>query len=211
MPSYETILFSKNDGIATITLNRPDAANGINPTLARELAGAALDCDQDYSVRCVILNANGKMFCAGGELKSVGGEPENAATKIKGMADDLHRATSSLARMEKQLVIAVQGMAAGAGFSIAITGDFVVAAESAKFTMAYTAAGLSPDGSSSYYLPRLIGIRRTTDLMMTNRRLTAAEAAEWAAMGQLRGHPRVEDAQQRTSRNPDALRQHHET
>jgi 2-(1,2-epoxy-1,2-dihydrophenyl)acetyl-CoA isomerase len=185
MPSYETILFSKTDGIATITLNRPDAANGINPKMAGELAGAALVCDQDSSVRCVILNANGKMFCAGGDLKSVGGEPENAAAKIKGMADDLHRATSSLARMEKPLVIAVQGMAAGAGFSIAVTGDFVVAAESAKFTMAYTAAGLSPDGSSSYFLPRLIGIRRTTDLMMTNRRLTASEAAEWGLINRV--------------------------
>lgn len=194
MPSYETILFSITDSIATITLNRPDAANGINPTLARELAEAALECDKDESVRCVILNANGKFFCAGGDLKSVGDEPENAATKIKGMADNLHRATSTFARMEKPIVIAVGGMAAGAGFSIAITGDFVIAAESAKFTMAYTAAGLSPDGSSSYYLPRLIGVRRTTDLMMTNRLLTASEAVEWGLVNQVVPEDELQDA-----------------
>jgi len=101
------------------------------------------------------------------------------------MADDLHRATSSFARMEKPFIVAVNGMAAGAGFSIAITGDFVIAAESAKFTMAYTAAGLSPDGSSSYYLPRLVGMRKAMDLMITNRRLTAHEAENWGLINQV--------------------------
>lgn len=185
MEKFETIILTKTDNIATITLNRPNSANGINPTLARELATAALDCDKDASIRCVLLTANGKLFCAGGDLKSVGGEPEKAAAKIKGMADDLHRATSSLARMEKPFIVAVNGMAAGAGFSIAITGDFVIAAESAKFTMAYTAAGLSPDGSSSYYLPRLVGMRKAMDLMITNRRLTAAEAENWGLINQV--------------------------
>jgi len=77
------------------------------------------------------------------------------------------------------LITAVNGVAAGAGFSIAVTGDLVLAAESASFTMAYTRAGLSPDGSSSYYLPRLIGIRRTQELMLTNRTLSAADASQW--------------------------------
>ena len=184
MKKFETILLSKTDNIATVTLNRPKA-NGINPALARELAEAALICDKDQTIRCVILTANGKLFCAGGDLKAVGGEPDKAATKIKGMADDLHKATSTFARMEKPFIVAVNGMAAGAGFSMAVTGDFVIAAESAKFTMAYTAAGLSPDGSSSYFLPRLIGIRRTMDLMMTNKRLTAQEAEEWGLINQV--------------------------
>jgi len=184
MKNFETILLSKTDNIATVTLNRPKA-NGINPALARELAEAALICDKDQTIRCVILTANGKLFCAGGDLKAVGGEPDKAATKIKGMADDLHKATSTFARMEKPFIVAVNGMAAGAGFSMAVTGDFVIAAESAKFTMAYTAAGLSPDGSSSYFLPRLIGIRRTIDLMMTNKRLTAQEAEEWGLINQV--------------------------
>ncbi len=185
MEKFETIILTKVDNIATITFNRPNSANGINPTLAREFAEAALDCDKDESIRCVILNANGKLFCAGGDLKAVGGDPSKAAAKIKSMADNLHRATSSLARMEKPFIVAVNGMAAGAGFSIAITGDFVIAAESAKFTMAYTAAGLSPDGSSTYYLPRLIGMRKAMDLMITNRRLTAQEAENWGLINQV--------------------------
>lgn len=185
MENFETIILTKKDKVATITFNRPNAANGINPTLAREFAEAALICDKDKEVRCVLLTANGKLFCAGGDLKTVGGEPEKAATTIKGMADNLHRATSSLARMEKPFIIAVNGMAAGAGFSIAITGDFVLAGASAKFTMAYTAAGLSPDGSSTYYLPRLVGMRKAMNLMITNRRLTAEEAENWGLINQV--------------------------
>ena len=185
MKELETIIFNISDQVARITLNRPSSANGINPTLARELAEVALYCDHNSDVRCVILTANGKMFCAGGDLKSVSGTPDHAAMTIKGMADDLHRATSLFARMSKPVIVAVNGMAAGAGFSIAITGDFVIASESAKFIMAYTAAGLSPDGSSSYYLPRLIGIRRTMDLMITNRRLSAQEALEWKLINEV--------------------------
>ena len=81
--------------------------------------------------------------------------------------------------MDAVLIIAVNGVAAGAGFSLAVTGDLVLAAESASFTMAYTRAGLSPDGSASYYLPRLIGITKTKELMLTNRTLTAPEASQW--------------------------------
>ena len=102
-----------------------------------------------------------------------------AGAFIKGIADDLHRAISTFARMDAVVITAVNGTAAGAGFSLAVTGDLVLAAESASFTMAYTKVGLSPDGSSSYFLPRLIGIRRTQQLMLTNRTLTAAEALEW--------------------------------
>jgi 2-(1,2-epoxy-1,2-dihydrophenyl)acetyl-CoA isomerase len=87
--------------------------------------------------------------------------------------------------MNKPLIVAVNGMAAGAGFSMAVCGDLVLAAESAKFTMAYTAAGLSPDGSASYFLPRLIGMRKTQELMLTNRRLKAEEALEWGLVTQV--------------------------
>ena len=106
----------------------------------------------------------------------------DAGVFVKGIADDLHRALSTFARMDAVVITVVNGTAAGAGFSLAVTGDLVLAAESAKFTMAYTKAGLSPDGSSSYYLPRLIGIRRTQQLMLTNRTLTAAEALDWGML-----------------------------
>jgi 2-(1,2-epoxy-1,2-dihydrophenyl)acetyl-CoA isomerase len=98
---------------------------------------------------------------------------------VKGIADDLHRAMSTFARMDAVLITAVNGVAAGAGFSLGVSGDLVLAAESASFTMAYTKAGLSPDGGASYVLPRLVGLRRTQDLMITNRVLKAPEALAW--------------------------------
>jgi 2-(1,2-epoxy-1,2-dihydrophenyl)acetyl-CoA isomerase len=174
---YETLTFERSGPIARITLNRPDAANGMNDTMTRELADAAARCDTD-ATKVVVLTGSGRFFCAGGDLKSFASAPDRGA-HIKRVADDLHRAVSTFARMNAVLITAVNGTAAGAGFSIAVTGDLVLAAESASFTMAYTRVGLSPDGSSSYYLPRLIGITKTKELMLTNRTLSAQEASLW--------------------------------
>jgi 2-(1,2-epoxy-1,2-dihydrophenyl)acetyl-CoA isomerase len=174
---YQTIKFEQAGAIARITLNRPDAANGMNDTMTRELADAARRCDTE-ATKVVLLTGSGRFFCAGGDLKSFASAPSRGRY-IKGVADDLHRAISTFARMDAVLITAVNGVAAGAGFSIAVTGDLVLAAESASFTMAYTRAGLSPDGSSSYYLPRLIGIRKTQELMLTNRTLSAQDAEQW--------------------------------
>ena len=98
---------------------------------------------------------------------------------LKELTIYLHGAVSRFARMDAPFITAVNGIAAGAGFSLAVCGDMVFAAESAKFAMAYTAAGLSPDGSSTYFVPRLIGIQRSKELMITNRRLSAQEAYDW--------------------------------
>lgn len=174
---YQTLDVEQSGPITRITLNRPDAANGMNDTMTRELADAAKHCDV-AGTKVVVLTGTGRFFCAGGDLKSFAAA-DDRGVHIKGVADDLHRAISTFARMDAVLITAVNGTAAGAGFSIAVTGDLVLAAESASFTMAYTRVGLSPDGSSSYYLPRLIGITRTKELMLTNRTLTAAEAAQW--------------------------------
>ena len=177
MTDYETIKFEQSGPITRITLNRPDAANGMNVTMTGELALAAARCDTE-ATKVVVLTGSGRFFCAGGDLKSFATAPSRGRY-IKGVADDLHRAISTFARMDAVLIVAVNGVAAGAGFSLAVTGDLVLAAESASFTMAYTRAGLSPDGSSSYYLPRLIGITRTKELMLTNRTLPAQEASRW--------------------------------
>jgi 2-(1,2-epoxy-1,2-dihydrophenyl)acetyl-CoA isomerase len=177
MTDFETLTFAQSGPVTSIVLNRPDAANGMNDTLTRELAAAAALCDT-AATKVVTITGAGRFFCAGGDLKAMAAAPD-AATFVKGIADDLHRALSTFARMDAVVITAVNGTAAGAGFSLAVTGDLVLSAESAKFTMAYTKAGLSPDGSSSYYLPRLIGIRRTQQLMLTNRTLTAAEALDW--------------------------------
>ena len=177
MTEFETLTFAQSGPITSIVLNRPDAANGMNDTLTRELAAAAALCD-DAATKVVTITGAGRFFCAGGDLKAMAAAPD-PGTFVKGLADDLHRALSTFARIDAVVITAVNGTAAGAGVSLAATGDLVLSAESARFTMAYTKAGLSPDGSSSYYLPRLIGIRRTQQLMLTNRTLTAAEALDW--------------------------------
>lgn len=175
--SYETLTFEQAGAITRITLDRPDAANGMNDTMTRELAHAARRCDA-AGTKVVVLTGSGRFFCAGGDLKSFA-TAESRGRYIKGVADDLHRAISTFARMDAVLITAVNGTAAGAGFSLGVAGDLVLAAESASFTMAYTKVGLSPDGAASYSLPRLVGIRRAQELMLTNRTLSAAEAHDW--------------------------------
>src|ERR1700739_1437695 len=181
MPGYEAIGLEQSGPIARITLNRADAANAMNDTMTRELADAARRCDHS-ATKVVILTGVGRFFSAGGDLRAFASTTSTRGHYVKTIADDLHRAISTFARMDAVLITAVNGVAAGAGFSLAVTGDLVLVAESASFTMAYTAAGLSPDGSSSFYLPRLIGVRKTQELMLTNRTLSAAEALAWGLL-----------------------------
>jgi 2-(1,2-epoxy-1,2-dihydrophenyl)acetyl-CoA isomerase len=177
--SYRYHRFEVSEGIARVTLDRPEAANAMDLDSSRELMDISIACDERDDVRVVVIGASGKIFCAGGNLKSFEAFGPDIGPRLKEMTVYLHAAISRFARMDAPLVTAVGGMAAGAGMSLAICGDLVVASQSAQFTMAYTAAGLSPDGSSSYYLPRLVGLRRAQELMLTNRRLGAAEALEW--------------------------------
>ena len=175
----ETVLVEKSEGVATVTLQRPDAANGIDMATGRALMAAAIDCDQDAGVRAVVLTGAGKWFCAGGDLKAFADFGDALPARLKELTSYLHAASSRFARMDAPLVCAVNGTAAGAGFSLAVAGDLVLLAESAQLSLAYTGVGLSPDGSSSWFLPRLVGLRRAQELMFTNRRLSASEALDW--------------------------------
>ncbi|CAN5752993.1 enoyl-CoA hydratase-related protein [soil metagenome] len=184
MSEYQNLLFEQSGPITRITLNRPQAANGMNDALLTELADAAARADTE-ATKVVVLTGAGRFFSAGGDLKAMAASPLGPGPFVRGIAEDLHKAISTFARMDAVLITAVNGVAAGAGFSLAISGDLVLAASSASFTMAYTKAGLSPDGSSSYYLPRLIGIRRTQELMLTNRTLSADEALQWGVVNEV--------------------------
>jgi 2-(1,2-epoxy-1,2-dihydrophenyl)acetyl-CoA isomerase len=178
MQQFENIIFEKQTSIARIGLNRPDAANGLDSRMASELKQAARLCTDDPEIKVVILSASGRFFCAGGDIKEMLSHGDQVADAVKALADDLHAAISILSRMQAALIVVVNGVAAGAGFSLTLIGDIVLAAESASFTMAYTRAGLCPDGSSSYFLPRLVGLRRAQELMLTNRTLNAQQACE---------------------------------
>ena len=183
--NYETLDLSVAAGVATITLNRPKNMNAMSPQMAAELHEAALAIDADSKIRAVVLTGAGNVFCAGGDLGEFAAAGEDARTLIMRMTGDLHLALSRLARNPAPVIAAVNGTAAGAGFSLLMAADLAIAAESAVMTMAYTNAGLSPDGSSTYYMPRKIGDRRARELMLTNRILSAAEALEWGVVNQV--------------------------
>jgi 2-(1,2-epoxy-1,2-dihydrophenyl)acetyl-CoA isomerase len=177
--SFETLLFDVEDHVARLTLNRPDSGNAMNAVMMRELRDAAIRCDEDPEIRAVIIAGAGTMFCAGGDLRSFAAEGEGLPAYLKGITNDLHGAVSRLSRMDAPVVSAVRGFAAGAGFSLACAADMVLAAESARFTVAYTSVGLVPDGSCTFFLPRLIGLRRAQEIMLTRRVLEASEALDW--------------------------------
>jgi 2-(1,2-epoxy-1,2-dihydrophenyl)acetyl-CoA isomerase len=198
--NFETLLFNVADGVATITINRPEAANAMSPAVARDLAEAALICDDDPAIRAVVVTGAGKMFCAGGDLGAFAAAGDGAKSLIKKMASELHVGLSRLARGNAPVIAAVNGTAAGAGFSLCMAADLAIAAESAVFTMAYTKAGLSPDGSSTFYMPRRIGDRRTRELMLTNRLLNAQEALDWGIVNKVVADDQVLDAAQALAR-----------
>ena len=183
--SYETLTFERDGGVAVITLNRPDAANSLNVPMAEELVKVATHCDSNPDIRCVVFTGAGKMFSAGGDLHSFAAQGEGMAEYMRYATTGLHAAISRFARMNAPYLVAVNGVAAGAGFSMAVSGDMVFAAESAKFTMAYTRAGVSPDGSSTYFLPRLVGHVKAMQLILMNDVLSAAEAREWGLVNEV--------------------------
>jgi len=177
--SFETLTLDRKDGVATITLNRPEAFNALNLALGRELFHAALEVDEDPGVRCVVVIGAGKAFCAGGDVKDFADNLPRIGILIKELTTYLHGTVSRLCRSEKPVIMAVNGVAAGGGLSFALSGDLVIAAESARFAPAYAQIAATPDGSLSYFLPRLVGLRRAMELYLTNRVLSAREAFEW--------------------------------
>jgi len=181
---YQTLRFELADNIATITLARKDnPANALNARMADELLDVSLRC-ASAEVRAVIITATGKMFCGGGDLA----EFESSADKhalLTRMATMLHAALVQFSHIDAPVIMALNGTAGGGGFSIALSGDFVIASNNAKFVSAYTSSGLTPDGSSTYYLAKHVGLLRAKELMLTNRVLTADEALEWGIVNKV--------------------------
>jgi len=173
----QRIRFTQQDGVARLRLIRPDAANAIDLTFAQELRVAVDACAAD-GARAVLISAEGKQFCGGGDLRSFA-QQDDLSAHLGEVLAELHPALALLAELDAPIVIAVEGSVAGAGVGLVCAGDIVLASASSRFVMAYTAAGLTPDGSSSYFLPRLVGPRRALEMTLTNRPIGAAEALDW--------------------------------
>ena len=178
---FTTMTLTVDDaGLAVLTFSRPDHANAMDLTMANELRHAAVALVHDPSVRALLISANGPVFCGGGDLGAFASQPPaRMAAYIEHLTIDLHAALARFARLDAPVVAAVTGSVGGAGMSLVAACDLVVASRAAKFTMGYTRAGLVPDGTSSFYLSRVVGLRRAAELMLTNRTLTAAEALDW--------------------------------
>src|SRR5882724_6867374 len=177
--SHEFLRFELRDRLAHLTLHRPEQQNAMNLEMTQELVSVVNGMIDDDRVGAVLIRGAGANFCVGGDVKKFASQTEGLQDYLRSMATQLHLAVVRLARLDVPVVAAVQGAAAGAGMSLICGADFVIAADTSKFTMAYTKIGLSVDGGSSYFLPRIVGARRATELMLSNRVLSAAEACEW--------------------------------
>ena len=174
---FETIRVENVGDVRKITLNRPERLNACPPTMAVEIADALADLQ---GARSVLLTGEGRAFCSGADLAASGKRSiSGGAGSYKALTESYNPLMMKLSRLPVPLVCAVNGVAAGVGCSLALAGDFVLAARSAYFLQAFVNIGLVPDGGASWMLPRLIGKPRATQMMMLGERIGAEQAADW--------------------------------
>lgn len=174
---YSYLLFEASEGIGTITLNRPKDMNAFIPEMGRELSELLESCARDDEIRAVVLTGAGKAFCAGGDVKWM-----NEALR-KGVADEIRvllsavsEAALKMRRMPKPVIGAINGAVAGGGFGLALSCDIRIASDQARFSQAFVRVGLIPDCSSTFFLPRIVGLSKAMELMLTAEMIDAAEA-----------------------------------
>lgn len=184
---HDRVRLTIDAGLAEVTLARPDAGNGFDLGMAsgiRDAAEAVANGAKDGSVRAAVLAGQGKVFSVGGDLAYFGGD-EGRGDRMREVAGALHDALRLLATAPATVVTALHGVVAGGGIGLALVGDVVLAGPRAKFRLAYTAGGLSPDCGTSWLLPRRIGHARAMDLALTNRVVGAEEAERWGLVSRL--------------------------
>ncbi len=171
--------FDRDSGIGRITFNRPQALNAITRSLAGEFLSVVRALTQQEGLRCVVLKGEGRAFMAGGDVAAFAGEAKRAEAAINELLDRLHPAILCLRELEAPIIAGVHGVAAGAGLSLALMADIVVAADDARFILAYDRLGTIPDCGGSWLLAHKVGYGRASELMMMGRTLNAHEAKSW--------------------------------
>jgi len=175
----DSILTRQHGKILEITLNRPDAYNALNLDMMTRLAESLSMAATDASIQGVLITGKGKAFCSGGDLKWISQQKEAAGVVLHRLAPQFHLSILEIRRMDKPIVGALNGIAAGGGFSLALACDFRVMGESATLRQAYTSSGLSIDGGGSFALPRLVGLARAMEIMAFDEPISSARALEW--------------------------------
>lgn len=182
MSETETVLLDTDGAVATVTLNRPAAMNALDDAMVEGLHAALIRVEQDPAVRCVVLRGAGDNFMAGGDIRMFAKalselSPADRQARFEGLIGQVHASVIALRRMGKPVVGAIQGAAAGFGVSLALACDLAIAADTAMFTLAYCHIGTSPDGGSTFHLPRAVGMKRAMEIALLGDRFDAAEAA----------------------------------
>jgi 2-(1,2-epoxy-1,2-dihydrophenyl)acetyl-CoA isomerase len=172
---YQTLIVESAGGIATLTLNRPQARNALDLVMRRELVAALDEIEADPAARAVILTGAGGHFCAGGDVKSM--EPGSAAAEGRARLLALNALIVRLVEFPRPVIAMVDGFAVGAGCNLALCCDLIVASDRAKFGEVFAKIGLVPDGGGSWLLPRMVGLARAKELIFTADIIDAAEAA----------------------------------
>ena len=170
----ENILYAAADGIATITFNRTQVMNAFDPATIIEFGAVCERAEQDKQTRVVVLRGAGPAFLAGGDVASFKAHLATFSRDIVGLAGELHRGILALRRMPKPVIASVHGAVAGAGMSIMMAADLVIAAEGTQFSMAYSRIATSPDGGASWFLPRLVGYQKAMELLLLSEAFDAA-------------------------------------
>ncbi len=175
----DPVLSQQHGNILEITLNRPDVFNALNLDMMKMLSETLAYAAVDDSIEGILLTGKGKAFSAGGDLKWVSQQIEDAGSVLYRLAPQFHLAITEIRRMEKPVVAAINGIAAGGGFSLALACDFRVVGQSTVLRQAYTSSGLSIDGGGSFALPRLVGLARAMEIMAFDQPISSAQALEW--------------------------------
>jgi len=186
----KTVLLETREGVATVTLNRPEGANALDMTMGRDLLEVALRVEAEPAVRAVVVTGAGKHFCFGGDLRGMAEQGAAVGGYLNELTTNIHAAISCFTRLKAPVIAAVNGTAAGGGVGLVCMTDLAIAGRGSRFSLAYTGVGLAPDCSTSFLLPRIVGRRRALELLLTNRTLSADEALAWGLVNQV-----VDDAE----------------
>ncbi|WP_346353238.1 enoyl-CoA hydratase/isomerase family protein [Azotosporobacter soli] len=179
----KTVIVQQQDGILRLTLNRPDSLNALNQEMVAELRQALREAAVDPAVRVVVLCGSGRGFCAGGDLGYL--ESIAGTARAKDFIVSVGELAEAIRRLPKPVLAQVHGVAAGAGFNLALACDLIVASRTAKFAQSFAKVGLIPDCGGTYLLPRLIGMHRAKELMFTGDVVNAEKLQEWGLLNHL--------------------------
>lgn len=183
----DPIITQRHGKILQVTLNRPEVYNALNLDLMMMLGETLASASADQSIKGVLITGSGKAFCAGGDLKWISQQGEDPGSVLHRLAPRFHLSITEIRRMEKPVAAAINGIAAGGGFSLALACDFRLMAESASLRQAYTSSGLSMDGGGSFALPRIVGLARAMEIMAFDQPISPAQALEWGLVTRVVG------------------------